>query len=69
MLTSAVFLWSLSTLITPFVASNLSLLLICRVILGLGEGLGQSRLNCHLNFVKLLSLNYVVNDIHVFGLL
>lgn len=39
-MTSAVFLWSLSTLITPFVASSLTTLIACRVILGLGEGLG-----------------------------
>ncbi|XP_054162622.1 uncharacterized protein LOC128960536 [Oppia nitens] len=39
-LTSAVFLWSVSTLITPLVASRLDLLIICRVVLGLGEGLG-----------------------------
>uniref|UniRef100_A0A914X5I8 Major facilitator superfamily (MFS) profile domain-containing protein n=1 Tax=Plectus sambesii TaxID=2011161 RepID=A0A914X5I8_9BILA len=35
-----VFLWSLSTLLTPIVASSFHLLLIARVALGLGEGLG-----------------------------
>ncbi|XP_076371148.1 uncharacterized protein LOC143257000 isoform X2 [Tachypleus tridentatus] len=39
-MTCAVFLWSFSTVITPFVASSLSALLACRVFLGLGEGLG-----------------------------
>lgn len=33
---------SISTLITPLVASHLHLLILCRVVLGLGEGLGQS---------------------------
>ena len=32
------FMWSLSTFITPFVASSLHLLVLTRVILGLGEG-------------------------------
>lgn len=36
----AVLLWSASTLITPLVASSLPLLLLCRALLGLGEGLG-----------------------------
>ena len=31
---------SISTLITPLVASHLHLLIVCRVLLGLGEGLG-----------------------------
>ena len=31
---------SISTLITPLVAYNIHLLIICRVVLGLGEGLG-----------------------------
>lgn len=39
-MTCAVFFWSLSTVITPFVASSLTLLIICRIVLGLGEGLG-----------------------------
>lgn len=39
-LTSAVFLWSLSTLFTPLVASSVYLLVLSRVLLGLGEGLG-----------------------------
>uniref|UniRef100_T1J429 Major facilitator superfamily (MFS) profile domain-containing protein n=1 Tax=Strigamia maritima TaxID=126957 RepID=T1J429_STRMM len=39
-LTSAVFLWSLSTLLTPLVASSVYLLVLSRVLLGLGEGLG-----------------------------
>lgn len=36
----AVLLWSASTLVTPLVASSLPLLLLCRALLGLGEGLG-----------------------------
>ncbi|GFS88905.1 ascorbate transporter, chloroplastic [Nephila pilipes] len=39
-MTFAVFLWSLSTVITPYIASSLSLLIICRILLGLGEGIG-----------------------------
>lgn len=39
-LTSAVFLWSLSTLLTPLVASSVYLLVLSRILLGLGEGLG-----------------------------
>lgn len=39
-LTCAVFLWSLSTLFTPLVASSVYLLVLSRVLLGLGEGLG-----------------------------
>ncbi|XP_043277401.1 sialin-like isoform X3 [Venturia canescens] len=37
---SAVLLWSISTAITPLLAHSIPLLIICRVILGLGEGLG-----------------------------
>lgn len=40
-LTFAVFLWSLSTLLTPFIASSAYLLIAARVVLGLGEGLGN----------------------------
>lgn len=36
----AVLLWSASTLVTPLVAWSLPLLLACRALLGLGEGLG-----------------------------
>ncbi|CAG0913834.1 unnamed protein product [Notodromas monacha] len=36
----AVSLWSISTLITPFIASSSTALITARVILGLGEGLG-----------------------------
>lgn len=39
-LMSAVLLWSISTVITPFLAHSVPLLITCRVILGLGEGLG-----------------------------
>lgn len=35
-----VFMWSLSTALTPLVASSYALLLLARVMLGLGEGLG-----------------------------
>jgi len=36
----AVLLWSLSTVITPLIAQSVSGLIICRILLGLGEGLG-----------------------------
>ncbi|KFM61280.1 hypothetical protein X975_07941, partial [Stegodyphus mimosarum] len=39
-MTFAVFLWSVSIVITPFIASSLTLLIICRILLGLGEGIG-----------------------------
>ncbi|XP_014673005.1 PREDICTED: ascorbate transporter, chloroplastic-like [Priapulus caudatus] len=39
-LTCAVFLWSLSTLLTPVVAPSLVLLILSRTLLGFGEGLG-----------------------------
>jgi len=39
-LTLAVFMWSLSTFITPFFASSIYALMGLRVILGIGEGLG-----------------------------
>lgn len=35
-----VFMWSLSTILTPMVASNFHLLVLTRIVLGLGEGLG-----------------------------
>lgn len=38
---SAVLLWSISTLITPLLVYSVPLLITCRVILGLGEGLGN----------------------------
>ncbi|KAL2739470.1 hypothetical protein V1477_010859 [Vespula maculifrons] len=37
----AVLLWSISTVVTPLLAQSIPLLIICRVILGLGEGLGK----------------------------
>jgi MFS family permease len=40
-LTLAVFLWSLSTFITPFFAHSIYALIALRVILGVGEGLGE----------------------------
>lgn len=40
-LTVAVFLWSLSTFITPFFPQYIYLLIFMRVLLGIGEGLGQ----------------------------
>uniref|UniRef100_A0A0M3I9B1 MFS domain-containing protein n=2 Tax=Ascaris TaxID=6251 RepID=A0A0M3I9B1_ASCLU len=40
LLLSVVLLWSLSTLLTPIVASSFHLLIFARVVLGLGEGLG-----------------------------
>ncbi|RZF44243.1 hypothetical protein LSTR_LSTR003883 [Laodelphax striatellus] len=36
----AVFLWSVSTSVTPLLATSIPALIFCRVILGLGEGLG-----------------------------
>jgi len=41
-LTLAVFMWSLSTFITPFFAESLQGVIFLRVILGIGEGLGKS---------------------------
>ena len=41
MLTLAVFMWSLSTFITPWFATSLNALIFLRVILGLGEGIGK----------------------------
>jgi MFS family permease len=40
LLAAVVFMWSLSTVCTPLVAGHYHLLLLARVILGLGEGLG-----------------------------
>lgn len=37
----AVFLWSVSTTITPLLATSVPALIFCRVLLGLGEGLGK----------------------------
>lgn len=39
----AVSLWSLSTVITPLCADSIPILIICRLLLGLGEGLGELR--------------------------
>ncbi|XP_063994096.1 uncharacterized protein LOC135171470 [Diachasmimorpha longicaudata] len=39
-LMSAVLLWSISTIVTPLLAHSVPLLVTCRVILGLGEGIG-----------------------------
>ncbi|KAL6257193.1 hypothetical protein P5V15_012122 [Pogonomyrmex californicus] len=36
----AVLLWSISTVVTPLLAQSVPLLIVCRVVLGLGEGLG-----------------------------
>lgn len=47
----AVLLWSLSTVVTPLAASYLPLLICTRVVLGLGEGLGEQ-----LEFLNALSL-------------
>ena len=41
MLTLAVFMWSLSTFITPFFAQSMYALMFLRVLLGIGEGLGR----------------------------
>jgi MFS family permease len=37
----AVFLWSVSTSVTPLLAKSVPALIFCRVLLGLGEGLGR----------------------------
>lgn len=37
----AVLLWSISTVVTPLLAQSVPLLIVCRVVLGLGEGLGE----------------------------
>ena len=37
----AVLLWSLSTVITPLIAHSIFGLIVCRILLGLGEGLGE----------------------------
>lgn len=37
----AVLLWSVSTVVTPVLATSVPALLFCRVLLGLGEGLGN----------------------------
>ncbi|CAG0886633.1 unnamed protein product, partial [Cyprideis torosa] len=36
----SVLIWSLSTFITPFVVSSIPILIVTRVLLGLGEGIG-----------------------------
>lgn len=38
---AAVMLWSISTVMTPFVAHSLTFLVTTRFVLGLGEGLGK----------------------------
>ena len=49
----AVLLWSVSTVITPILAQSIPLLIICRVLLGLGEGLGKILINRYINsFIK-----------------
>jgi len=40
----AVLLWSISTVVTPLLAQSVPLLIICRVVLGLGEGLGKIKI-------------------------
>ncbi|XP_017298285.1 probable anion transporter 1, chloroplastic [Diaphorina citri] len=40
-LTFSVLLWSVSTSITPLVAHSIPLLIVTRVLLGLGEGFGK----------------------------
>jgi MFS family permease len=41
----AVSFWSVATLLTPFVADSYPSLIFTRVLLGLGEGLGEFRLS------------------------
>ena len=43
-LTLAVTLWSLSTFITPVFASSIYALIALRVLLGIGEGLGNNQI-------------------------
>jgi len=38
----SVFLWSISTVATPWVSHNTFALILCRIISGFGEGLGKS---------------------------
>lgn len=47
-LSLAVFMWSLSTFITPFFAESLTIMIFLRVILGIGEGLGEFSYNLEL---------------------
>jgi len=47
-LSLAVFMWSLSTFITPFFAESLTFMIVLRVILGIGEGLGEFCCNVEL---------------------
>lgn len=37
----SVLLWSIATFITPFVASSVAALVVCRIVLGFAEGLGN----------------------------
>lgn len=37
----SVLLWSIATFVTPFLASSITSLVICRKILGFAEGLGE----------------------------
>jgi len=40
-LTLAVWIWSMSTFVTPFFATSIPALIFLRVLLGFGEGLGR----------------------------
>lgn len=40
MLISSVLLWSTATFLTPLLASSLTALVVCRIVLGFAEGLG-----------------------------
>ncbi len=53
-LTMAVIMWSLSTFITPFFASSLYYLMLMRVILGIGEGIGKYLLCVHKGLSRII---------------
>lgn len=38
----SVFLWSIATFVTPFLAGSIIALVTCRIILGFAEGLGKA---------------------------
>lgn len=73
MLTLAVWIWSLSTFVTPFFAKSIPALILLRVLLGFGEGLGRWEIfeRCHFLGVDamfciafLLVVNYVMSCVN-----
>ena len=59
-LSLAVFMWSLSTLVTPFFGGSLYMLVLLRIILGIGEGLGNVLFQIS---ERLLYTNCVLDDL------